>query len=449
MDRCGWLVSECLNQSLTSPAARTDDSGVLNRRQFLAASAALGARPLRPGSEPGRSGVRPGSDRGLTPVRPPVQSGIRVDAEPTSQFDPWVEIHAQNLRHNVGEIARVAGGRPILAVIKNNGYGLGVVNVGRLLDDDQRIAGFAVVKLHEAITLRDAGVKKPILLMGPFTDGELTDLAARDVMPMVYRDHGTACDAAAAKTGRPVTMHLKIDTGMGRVGVAHDKAASLIKTLAARKSIRIDGIMTALSEDEAFDREQVGRLVTLADTLGRDGLRLGKRHAASSFALFQNRDAFLDMVRPGMAIFGVYSEAPFRTMGTMQLRPAMALRTRVVLVKQLHPGESAGYNRAFMAKVPTWVATLPVGHTDGWPRVAAKGAKVRIGSNLYPVVASVSASHTIVDLGQQTTVATGDVATLFDWTEGSRPEDVSQACGASVYDLTMHLNPLLPRKLLR
>jgi alanine racemase len=338
--------------------------------------------------------------------------------------------------------------RPILAVIKNNGYGLGVANVARLLDDDSRIAGYAVVKLHEAMTLRDAGVRKPILLMGPFTDAELTDVAARDIMPMIYRDHGSALDAAAAKIGRAVRIHVKVDTGMGRVGVHHTQAAALIKSLASRRSVAIEGVMTALSEDEAFDKEQVKRLVTLGDGLTRDGIRIGRRHAASSFALFQNRDAFLDMVRPGMAIFGVYSETPFRRMDRLDLRPAVALRTRVVLVKQLQPGESAGYNRAFKPTQATWIATLPVGHADGWPRLAAKGARVRIGAGLYPVVASVSASHTIIDLGSQTTVAVGDVATLFDWTDGSRPEDVSEACGASVYDLTMHLNPLLPRRIL-
>ena len=403
---------------------------MITRRRFLAAAPLLG---VRPGSDQGPNGVRAGSESTLTPLA-------------GSGFDPWVEVSPQNLRHNVGEIARRAGGTPILAVIKNNGYGLGVTNVARALDDDGRVAGFAVVKLHEAMTLRDAGIRKPVLLMGPFTDSELMELAARDIMPMVYRDHGAALDKAAAATSRPVRVHVKIDTGMGRVGVPHDEAAPLLRDLATRKSVHIEGVMTALSEDEAFDREQVQRLVTLADAMTREGMNLGRRHAASSFALFQYSGAFLDMVRPGMAIMGVYSELPFRRLGAMDLRPAVALRSRVALVKQLQPGESAGYNRAYMAKAPVWIATLPTGHTDGWPRVAAKGARVRIGAGLYPVIASVSASHTIVEIGPQPSVSTGDVATFFDWTDGSRPEDVSAACGASVYDLTMHLNPLLPRR---
>jgi alanine racemase len=399
---------------------------VITRRTLLAA-ALLG---VRPGSDPGTTRIRPWSDPGPK----------------STQFDPWVEIHAGHLRHNVGEIARRAEGRPILAVIKNNGYGLGVVNVARLLADDRRIAGFAVVKLDEATSLRDAGIRKPILLMGPVTDAELADVVSRDIMPMVYRDHGRVLDAAAARMGRPVPLHVKVDTGMGRVGVAHDEAPALLRSLATRKSVRLEGIMTTLTEDEAFDNEQVARFTALAGGLAREGIRVGSRHAASSYALFRNPGAFLDLVRPGMALFGVYSEPPFRRLGVMDLRPALAFRCRVALVKQLQAGESAGYNRAFMPERAAWIATLPVGHADGWPRLAAKGARVRIGERLYPVVASVSASHTIVDLGPQTRVAAGDVATLFDWTDGSRPEDVGEACGASVYDLTMHLNPLLPRR---
>jgi alanine racemase len=101
-----------------------------------------------------------------------------------------------------------------------------------------------------------------------------------------------------------------------------------------------------------------------------------------------------------------------------------------------------------VAKSDTWVATLPVGHADGWPRAAAKGARVRIGARLYPVIASVSASHTLVEVGAEPTVRVGDIATLFDWEDGSRPEDVAGACGASVYDLTMHLGGHLSRRVI-
>ena len=368
-----------------------------------------------------------------------------------SSFDPWVEIQRENLRHNVQEISRRVSSRPILAVIKNNGYGMGVANVAQLLEPQSEIFGFAVVKLHEAISLRDAGIRKPILLLGPFDEQNLEDAVTRGIMPMIYTPLGPALDKIAAKTQKPIPLHICIDTGIGRVGVPYHQAAPLIRDLAGRKSVQIHGTMMTFTEDPDFDKEQLRRFHETCASLEKDGIALGKKHAASSFTLFQHPEAFLDMVRPGMAIYGIYSENEFRHTGIMDLRPAISLKARVIYVKKLSKGDSAGYSRAYMAKDDVWVATLPVGHADGWPRIAAlaheKGAKVRINGSLYPVVASVSASHCIVEIGKEETVKTGDLATFFDWQPGSRPEDVSESCGASVYDLTMHLNPLLPRRI--
>jgi alanine racemase len=376
---------------------------------------------------------------------PQVASGGATSVD--QSFDPWVEVNGANLRHNVSEIGRHVGGRPVLAVIKNNGYGLGVVNAARLLEPLQAVSGLAVVKLDEAIRLRDAGMRKPVLLLGPLGGHEMDEAVARDIMPMVYTPVGELLERVASRMGKPVPVTVCVDTGIGRVGVPYREAPALIRDLAARRSVRIEGVMMTFTEDASFDRQQLQRFRLLCDALAADGITLGRRHAASSYSLFGPRDAFLDMVRPGMAIFGVYSEPRFRTANMIDLKPALALRTRVVYVKRLAAGETAGYNRAYAPKHPSWVATLPVGHADGWPRVAANGACIRINGRECKVVASVSASHTIVELGQERFAGIGDVATLFDWEEGSRPEDVSRTCGASVYDLLMHLNPLLRRSM--
>ena len=376
-----------------------------------------------------------------------VDSGAaRAESAPlVSSFDPWVELHPRNLAHNVAQIATRVGGRPILAVIKNNGYGMGVANVARLLEPEGVIHGFAVVKLQEAVALRDAGVRKPVLLMGPFDENNLEDAVARDITPMVYRPMGAWLDRIAAKRQRPTSIHICVDTGIGRVGVPHREAAELIRDLAGRPSVKLEGTMMTFVEDD-FDEEQKRRFTALTEGLAAEGVALGRRHAASSFTLFQHPDYFLDMVRPGMAIYGVYSEQEFRGSEALALEPALALKARVIYVKRLEAGDSAGYGRAYRALRPVWLATVPVGHTDGLPREAANAAKVRIGERLYPIVASVSASHCIVEVGPEKTVDIGDEVSIFDWQKGSRPEDVSAACGASVYDLTMHLNPLLPRR---
>ena len=388
---------------------------------------------------------------GASPGFPAGAQSSGATASKDSSFDPWIELHHENLRHNVQEISRRAASRPILAVIKNNGYGMGVTNVAQLLEPQPEIFGLAVVKLHEAVSLRDAGIRKPILLLGPFDERNLEDAVARRVMPMIYTPLGPALDKIAAKTQKPVPLHICIDTGIGRVGVPYRDAPPLIHDLAGRKSVQIQGTMMTFTEDPDFDKEQLRRFHETCASLEKEGVALGKKHAASSFGLFQHPEAFLDMVRPGMAIYGIYPENEFRHTAIMDLRPAISLKARVIYVKKLPKGDSAGYNRAYIAKNDVWVATLPVGHADGWPRAAAlsceKGAKVRINGDLYPVIASVSASHCIVELGREERVKIGDVATFFDWQPGSRPEDVSESCGASVYDLTMHVNPLLPRRI--
>lgn len=394
-----------------------------NRREFLT-SAAIVPAALQRGAAPAPS----------APLR-------------DSSFDPWIEVDAAKLRRNVAEVSKRVGRRPILAVIKNNGYGLGVVNVARAFEPLDAIAGFAVVKLHEAVTLRDAGIAKPILLLGPFAPGELRDIAARRIMPMVYQPIGDALDRVAANLQRPVTMHVCVDTGIGRVGVPFRQAPALVRDLAARKSVAIAGTMMTFTEDPEFDPEQLKRFETLTRELTAAGVRLGRRHAASSFALFQRPDGFLDMVRPGMALYGIYSEPAFRSSGVMDLQPAVSLKAKVAYVKQLQAGDSAGYERAYRTDKPVWLATLPVGHADGLPRTLASGGRVRIGDDLYPIVASISASHTIVEIGSEPRVSIGDVATIFDARDGSRPEDLAAAGKASVYDLTMHLHAGLPRRL--
>lgn len=369
-------------------------------------------------------------------------------ASTSSTFDPWIEIHAAHLRQNAGEVARLTK-RPVLAVIKNNGYGLGVVNAATVLEPHASVSGFAVVKLHEALDLRAAGIKKPILLMAPIDESDLRLAVDAGVMPMVYTPVGDLLENESRRVGRALPIHVCVDTGIGRVGVPYLQAAALIRDLASRKGITINGTMMTYTEDPAFDKEQTRRFAGLTGPLTAAGLSLGQLHAASTYTLFQHGpETFFDMSRVGMALLGIYPDPKFKAMQVLDLQAALALRVRVAYVKQLAAGTSAGYERAYTAKKDTWMATLPVGHADGWPRGAAKGGRVRINGRMYPVIASVSASHTLVEIGDTPAVKAGDVATLFDWQDGSRPEDVAAATGASVYDLTMHLSPLLPRRII-
>jgi len=360
-------------------------------------------------------------------------------------YEPWVEISPALLRRNVREISKRAGGRPILAVVKNNGYGLGTLNVAKILEPLPEIFGFAAIKMQEAVVLRDGGISKPVLLMALADRETLDEAMAKDITLILFTGPAAEIDRAAARFQRPVKFHACVDTGIGRIGVPFRDAERLIRAYAGRPSLKQEGIMMTFSEDPELDPVQEDRFRTLCDGLSRAGVSLGKRHAVSSFGLFQRPGAFLDMVRPGMVLYGIYPEKEFRGTNLMDLRPAIALKTRVVYVKKLRKGDSAGYNRAYLAKNDVWVATLPIGHADGLPRLSTKGGKIKIGGAIHPVVA-VSASHAVLEIGPEETVRAGDIAVVFDDQPGSRPEDFVESFGGSVYDLVMHLSALMPRR---
>ena len=171
-----------------------------------------------------------------------------------SPFDPWIEINPQHLARNVAEVSRAVGSRPILAVIKNNGYGLGVVEVARVLAGLPQVRGLAVIKLQEASAIRDAGITAPVLLMGPIDERNLVELQERDIMPMVYTPLGEALSRAATRAKKPFKIHVCVDTGLGRVGVPYRQAPTLIRDLAGHSGVVIEGVMMTFTEDQAFDR---------------------------------------------------------------------------------------------------------------------------------------------------------------------------------------------------
>ena len=367
-------------------------------------------------------------------------------ATPVPSFDPWLEIDAQALRHNVAEIARLAGGRPILGVVKNNAYGLGLSTVGRMLDSLDGIAGLAVVKTDQAIALRDAGVAKPILLMGLFDEKDAPELVARDIQLAPYTsDAPERLARLGQRFGRRLAVHVYLDTGMSRLGMPYHRAVPWITELAARDEIGIAGMFMTFTEEDDFDPEQLERFMSVVGDVRQRGIEVGLLHAASTQALFHRPGAMLDMVRPGLAIYGAYP-AGARTLGRADLRPAFRLRARIVRVEQIRPGDTVSYGRDYVADRPTWIATLAVGHADGYPRTAVNGCSVLVRSRLYPVIGAVSASHTIIEVGQEPEVNVGDVATLVGPDDPAvHPNTVAERAAISVYDVLMHLSQGLPK----
>jgi alanine racemase len=375
---------------------------------------------------------------GATPATPP--------GPPRTSLGPWIEVDPGAIAHNVSAIAARTRNRPLLAVAKNNAYGCGLATAGPILDRLTAVWGLAVVRPEEALALRTAGVRKPVLLMGPASDDEALELIRRDVRlaPSNERDVAQLL-ALSRRLGRAVPVHLYVDTGMHRMGMPHDRVLEHLESARLRRAFRIEGAFTELVEDEAFDREQAARLQSLADRARAAGVPFGRLHGASSDAIMRpNADTFLDAVRPGLSVYGGYPTD--ESMARGELRCAYRLKARVIRVDQLQAGEGVSYHRRYTVNVPTWTATLAVGHVDGYPTGATKGCEVQIGGARYPVVGTVSASHTIVALGSTTSVKVGDEAVLVGPDHPSlHPNEIAKRSAWSEYNMFMHLNPALPR----
>jgi alanine racemase len=404
-----------------------------SRRTFLQSLTALSAAGLVPAS----AAEEPPSN--LQSLRPGASAG---------GFDPWLEIDAAAVRRNVKESARLAGGRPILAVVKNNAYGLGDELLGPLLDSCEEVSGIACVRVHEALAMRKAGVKKPILNMAEVSVEEAIELAHHDVRPSLWLDDaGERMDKVAEKLGRPVAAELYIDCGMGREGMPDYRALPWIEDLARRRSVRLEGTYMMFVHELEFDREQLARFKKLTDEAKSQNVPLGRLHTAPTYELFFLPESHLDAVRVSRALFGLYpNEAKARDMA--KLEPVFRLRARVVRLERLRPGDSASFGRRYIADRPTWLGLLPVGHTDGYPTGAASRSKVLIGGRLYPVVAVVSSTHTLVEIGDEKTVEVGDVATLIGPDDPAiHPETIAEETGTGYFTLITKLSALLPRRL--
>lgn len=363
------------------------------------------------------------------------------------RFDPWIEVLPNAIKHNVKTLHKLSGNRPILAVIKNNGYGLGDTTVAKIMDDMPEIVGFAAVKTDACLRVRESGIKKPILHMGMATEMDFEELVARDIQLSIYHQGvRKLLDSIAEKAGKSVNAHLYIDTGMSRMGIPYHKALPWIADVFDSKQIAIQGAFMGFTEDPEYDKEQLKRLINLNTQATAQKVNMGKLHAASSNAIFHFPDSALDMVRPGISLYGAYPTFPEKEKEIAELKVAYRLQARIVRVEQLRTADSVSYGRNYVAEKPVWIATLPIGHADGYLREAVKGAKVLVNGKLYPVIGAVSASHTILEIGEEPEVKIGDIATLVGPDHAEiHPSHLSTITGVSVYDVLMHMNPRLPK----
>ena len=304
----------------------------------------------------------------------------------------------------------------ILAVVKADAYGHGAVPVARCLEA-QGVSMLGVAIAEEALELRDAGLTAPILVLGQPLPSQVRALIEQDVRITVSDlALAEAVGAAARRAGIDAIVHVKVDTGMGRLGFLESDAVQAVQTIAGLERVRVEGLAThfssATDEDPSFTCAQVDAFRAVLDELDRLGLRPDLVHAANSAALVTLPDSRFTLVRPGLALYGMMPSPEVDC--PLALEPVMSLRTRVVLVKDLPAGRPVSYGRTFRTTRPTRTAVLTIGYDDGLPRSLSNQWHVRIRGRLCPVIGRICMDQCVVDVSNAPGVQAGDEAIVYE-----------------------------------
>jgi len=364
----------------------------------------------------------------------------------------WAEIDLGAVRDNARWLCKQAGPAALCAVVKAFGYGHGAVPVAQAA-----VAGGAtwlgVATVEEGLQLRHAGVAEPVLLLSEPVPGAMHDVVAGRLTPTLYTPGGVeaAVRAVAAYGGRePLAVHVKVDTGMHRVGAHPAVAAVLAERVAAHPSLRLEGLFTHLAvadePEDLFTGEQLARFRHVLDELAAVGVRPELLHAANSAGAIVFPDARLDLVRCGIALYGL-APAPVLQERCEGLVPALTLKARVSYVKRVDAGERVSYGLRYRLDRPATIATVPIGYADGVPRrLSEAGGEVLIGGRRHRIAGTVTMDQITVDCGDDV-IAVGDEVVLIgrQGEETITAWDWAERLGTIAYEIVCGLSARVPR----
>lgn len=359
----------------------------------------------------------------------------------------WAEIDLTAIKNNVREIKR--GIKPnvkFCAVVKADAYGHGAVAVaGAVL-----AAGadrLAVAILSEAVELRQAGFLTPIHVLGYTPPHQARTVAAYDIAQTVYSIEAVrALAAAGVETGKKVKVHIKIDTGMGRIGILPAEAGDFAEAVAGMEGVEIEGVFShfasADDEDKTYAKKQFASFEEALMRISARGIAVPLRHIANSAATLELPETHLDMVRTGIILYGLWPSSDVKR--RIALTPAMRLQAQVVHVKRVPVGTDISYGRTYRAEIPRDIATLPIGYADGWTRLLSGKTSVIVHGQRAPVVGRICMDQCMLDVSDIAGVKVGDTATLFGIAELTADE-VADILGTINYELVCMIGKRVPR----
>ncbi len=362
----------------------------------------------------------------------------------------WAEIDLGAVRYNYRQVKKLVGNQTsVLVVVKGNAYGHGMFEVAKTLEN-AGIDFFGVATLDEALYLREKKIKKPILVLGSVLPKEAEPAVKNNItLTLCHIELAKAIDRAAAKLKKKAEVHIKIDTGMGRIGVWHEGAFDFVRDILSNfKNISVGGIYTHFSvagRDEFFTTYQLDAFNALLEELKHLGIDIPYRHAANSIAIVALKRAHLNLVRPGIIIYGMYPKRSFSN--KVHLKPAMSLKTKIVFLKKTQPGMSISYGRTYITQKPTTIATLPIGYADGYGRILSNKAKTLVRGQTAPVVGKVTMDQIMIDVGHIEGVKLGDEVVLIGRQGGNeiRCEELARLAGTIPYEIVCSISNRVPR----
>ena len=345
----------------------------------------------------------------------------------------------------------------MIGVIKTDGYGHGAVPIGRELEKLPYVFGYATATAEEAFILRRAGLKKPVLILGYTFPYCYEELILQKIRPAVFRrDALETLDACAGRLKKKALVHVKVDTGMSRIGIRPDEEGlSFMERLSDFENIEVEGIFTHFARADETDKSaalaQLSKFTAFASEAER---RMGKqipfKHCSNSAGILTLPQANLSLVRAGITLYGL-SPSPEVTRDILALRPVLSLKSRLVYVKEIEAGTPVSYGGTFVAKERMRIATVPVGYGDGYPRSLSNKGSVLIRGRRAPILGRVCMDQFMVDVSHIPGVSEGDEVTLIgvDGGEEITMEELGELSGRFNYELACDLGKRIPRVYLK
>lgn len=340
----------------------------------------------------------------------------------------------------------------IIAVIKADGYGHGAAQIARLLTFYEYVWGFAVATIEEAVSLRKKQINKPILILGYVFPEDYESLIDYEIRPTVFTyEMAKELSRIAVKKQKTVHFHIKVDTGMSRIGFADtSESTAIIEKISNLPNVNIEGLFThfakADEEDKTVVYEQLQRYLLFAEKVNDRGIQILIRHCSNSAGIIDIKEANLDAVRAGISIYGIYPSNEVKK-SKVKLMPAMSLKSHISYVKTVEQGVGISYGWTHMTDLKTTIATIPVGYADGYPRMLSNAGWVLVHGQKAPILGRICMDQFMVDVTGISGVSQGDEVTLLgkDGEEQILVEDLSKLCGRFPYEFVCDISKRVPR----